>query len=696
MARAKVLGVERPACPDGHQGRIWLRGTYRGTTGFERTRFTCVSMQSPREDEPAVELRHNFTALLSPRRPAHDHSDDPNFECAACERHYKRAEGSRTPASNLFSVREIATLLHYLGLGLSYRKSSRRLRHGLGRVSLRGKEAGSSSYQAGLAMTALDGFAGVIDAAYRKTSWPHTLVLDSYPYRFEKSPAQIAEERAARAAHAWPEIVKVITRIRRRYKAVQLGVGAVFVAVGYETPGGRPVPWLIRFAPSEDEDSWFDFLGDLDGVPTRVVADRSKAIANAVARRWPAALLFACEFHLRTNAEETLLAERVVNPAFRDDDPLFLAVRTAFRDREGWTRLRELATGRKAVALLIWMAANEELVLAQMEQRRGQVLSNSSAEQIIQNHIKPALVGRTTLLRNRGRLDRMLALVRIEAAGEASEVEYSRLIRKHLAGQGGRTGVDWRSLLDRDHADSVAIAMREAISRHTVLARARNRIRDAPAKAARYRAGVEDYERRREAAGLPPSPRGRPRRIRVPFVAGKFVSDFAWVVADWHPTLNGGLDPSTVKAGSNDDRWWQCPYGADHEYEASPHDRLLLGNGCPFCAGKLTARSESLAVTHPDLAAEWHPTRNGELTPYDVTFGSHREVVWVCPTGYKSHDYPARVSSRTSMKSGCPTCARQRGKGGANRKRRPPARRKSVPTPLPPLPSPDWLDDENV
>ena len=26
-----------------------------------------------------------------------------------------------------------------------------------------------------------------------------------------------------------------------------------------------------------------------------------------------------------------------------------------------------------------------------------------------------------------------------------------------------------------------------------------------------------------------------------------------------------------------------------------------------------------MAITHPDLAAQWHPTKNGELTPIDVT-----------------------------------------------------------------------------
>ena len=34
-------------------------------------------------------------------------------------------------------------------------------------------------------------------------------------------------------------------------------------------------------------------------------------------------------------------------------------------------------------------------------------------------------------------------------------------------------------------------------------------------------------------------------------------------------------------------------------------------------------------MTHPDLAAEWHPTKN-TLTPTEVRPGSNRKVSWLC------------------------------------------------------------------
>lgn len=42
----------------------------------------------------------------------------------------------------------------------------------------------------------------------------------------------------------------------------------------------------------------------------------------------------------------------------------------------------------------------------------------------------------------------------------------------------------------------------------------------------------------------------------------------------------------------------------------------------------------NLYVLRPDLAKEWHPTRNGGLGPRDVTPGSSRKVWWLCDKGH--------------------------------------------------------------
>ncbi len=62
-----------------------------------------------------------------------------------------------------------------------------------------------------------------------------------------------------------------------------------------------------------------------------------------------------------------------------------------------------------------------------------------------------------------------------------------------------------------------------------------------------------------------------------------------------------------------------------------------------------------LAEYRPDLALQWHPTRNGQLTPMDVGTGTKRKVWWKCPEG-DDHEWEALISSRASGR-GCPFCA---------------------------------------
>lgn len=63
---------------------------------------------------------------------------------------------------------------------------------------------------------------------------------------------------------------------------------------------------------------------------------------------------------------------------------------------------------------------------------------------------------------------------------------------------------------------------------------------------------------------------------------------------------------------------------------------------------------QSLADKRPDVAADWHPTKNGQLTAYDVYSSEDARVWWQCPSC--SGDIEARVRSR---KAGalCKRCA---------------------------------------
>lgn len=61
-----------------------------------------------------------------------------------------------------------------------------------------------------------------------------------------------------------------------------------------------------------------------------------------------------------------------------------------------------------------------------------------------------------------------------------------------------------------------------------------------------------------------------------------------------------------------------------------------------------------MAVQFPNIAEQWHPTKNGKLTPQQVSFGSQKRVWWLGACG---HEWQSVVSSRTSSNSGCPICS---------------------------------------
>ena len=135
---------------------------------------------------------------------------------------------------------------------------------------------------------------------------------------------------------------------------------------------------------------------------------------------------------------------------------------------------------------------------------------------------------------------------------------------------------------------------------------------------------------------------------------------------EWHPIKNGDLTPRDVTAGSGKIVWWYLPYDDpetgghfDFEWKAAISDRNY-GKGCPYLSGKAVWPGfNDLASRNPDLAKEWHPTKNGTLTPKDVRVGSNKDVWWYLPyddpeTGrHFDFEWKAVVSSRNDG-AGCP------------------------------------------
>lgn len=124
------------------------------------------------------------------------------------------------------------------------------------------------------------------------------------------------------------------------------------------------------------------------------------------------------------------------------------------------------------------------------------------------------------------------------------------------------------------------------------------------------------------------------------------------LITQWHPSKNLPLTPKTISYGSRKKVWWKCPKG--HEWQAAVYTRTGNGVDCPACAGKRTVPGENdLASQRPDFVDQWHPTRNGAVTPDSVRPGSHKMVWWICERG---HEWRASIKSRTDG-AGCPVCA---------------------------------------
>ena len=125
------------------------------------------------------------------------------------------------------------------------------------------------------------------------------------------------------------------------------------------------------------------------------------------------------------------------------------------------------------------------------------------------------------------------------------------------------------------------------------------------------------------------------------------------LVEEWHPIKNGSLTPKDITYGSNKMIWWICEQ--EHEWEQAVKVRSQ-GQDCPYCSGIRPSALYNLEVVNPKVAKQWHPTKNGDLTPSEVTPGSERHIWWICE---KEHVWDAMVYDRNNGSS-CPYCMGRR------------------------------------
>ncbi len=151
----------------------------------------------------------------------------------------------------------------------------------------------------------------------------------------------------------------------------------------------------------------------------------------------------------------------------------------------------------------------------------------------------------------------------------------------------------------------------------------------------------------------------------------RYVSDNTQLMAEWDWNKNNelGLDPTTLTYKSGKYAYWKCKI-CSRSWRARIAERTA-GKGCKSCSAKEVNERAiskkiktkgSLFELAPALANEWHPTKNLEIKPQDVTPQSNKKVWWLGKCG---HEWQATISHRFGGR-GCPFCAGQKVLEGFN------------------------------
>ena len=132
----------------------------------------------------------------------------------------------------------------------------------------------------------------------------------------------------------------------------------------------------------------------------------------------------------------------------------------------------------------------------------------------------------------------------------------------------------------------------------------------------------------------------------------KYLDSYLNLVKEFDLKKNSPLRPKDLSYGSNKKVWWKCIKG--HEWKTTISNRTNKTNGtnCPYCSNKKVSKENNLKFLFPEIAKEWHPTKNGNLTSEDVTKGSNKKVWWKC---IKGHEWQKTIYEKTQGNK-CPIC----------------------------------------
>ena len=128
---------------------------------------------------------------------------------------------------------------------------------------------------------------------------------------------------------------------------------------------------------------------------------------------------------------------------------------------------------------------------------------------------------------------------------------------------------------------------------------------------------------------------------------------------DWWDSERNSTTMDSVLPSSHQTFFLRCPkcdYQLPKSVRIEDRGRVFL---CPICGGgknTVVTDMNCLSNTYPQIANELDNARNNGITGKMILPSFNKKLWFICPNG---HRYQAKVSNRTYLNRGCPTCDRR-------------------------------------
>lgn len=125
-------------------------------------------------------------------------------------------------------------------------------------------------------------------------------------------------------------------------------------------------------------------------------------------------------------------------------------------------------------------------------------------------------------------------------------------------------------------------------------------------------------------------------------------------------------DPSKIGKGSRKETWIKCQDNPLHgSYKTLAYTFTGMGQRCPYCSGKKVHITDSLGYKFPEVIDLW--SDKNELSPYDYTYGSGKDVWLKCNNG-NHDDYLTKPYRAKEHLFKCPKCVDESNKSSLQKK----------------------------